>query len=163
MLFKAIKELVSDGITNIRLDIMGYANDYTEVLINKYGLDDYIHFTGSFSYMDALAKMAEYDTLVLVEAVMPDGIFFPSKFTDYAQLGKPILAVSPKTGFAHSMLRKYGGGIAVDNNDICSIKDGITSIYTSWQNNTIFEEYSSRLMFKEFASDRIIRTYKVFL
>ncbi len=159
LLFKAIKELVNEGITNIRLDIMGYANDYAEVLINKYGLNDYVHFIGSFPYMDALVKMAEYDTLVLVEAVMPDGIFFPSKFTDYSQLEKPVLAISPKTGFARSMLEKYGGGIATDNSDCESIKRSIVALYSSWQKQTITKEYSSCLLFKQFAAENIVKIF----
>ena len=162
LLFQVLRELLYKGC-EIQFDIMGYINDYVEQLISEYGLQDNVRFIGSYSYIDALVKMSEYDVLVLIEAIMEKGIFFPSKFTDYAQLGKPILAVSPKNGFAHDMLNRFQGGTAVDNNNIESIKDGITTFYASWQNNTLSTEYSSNRLFNNFSTERIVGTFKTIL
>lgn len=162
LLFQVLKGLLNGGY-KIQFDIMGYINDYVKQLISEYGLQDNVRFIGSYSYIDALVKMSEYDILVLIEAIMEKGIFFPSKFTDYAQLGIPILAVSPKNGFAHDMLNRFKGGIAVDNNNIESIKDGITTLYASWQNNTMSTEYSSNRLFNNFSTERIVGTFKTIL
>lgn len=66
--------------------------------------------------------MQEFDCLVLLEARLKKGIFFASKFTDYAQLEKPILAISPTNGFAADTLAQFGGGISVNNQSYRSIK-----------------------------------------
>lgn len=162
LLFQVLRELLHDGY-EIQFDIMGYINDYVEKLISEYGLQDNVRFIGSHSYIDALVKMSEYDVLVLIEAIMEKGIFFPSKFTDYAQLGKPILAISPKNGFAHDMFYRFKGGIAVDNNNIESIKDGLITLYASWQNKTLATEYNSNRLFNNFSTEYVLETFKTIL
>lgn len=163
LLFKAIRELIDEGYSNIQLDIMGHVNGYTQAMIEKYTLNDYIQFIGSYPYMEALQKMSSYDILVLVEAIMEKGIFFPSKFTDYAQLGKPILAVSPAEGFAHNMLEQYGGGIAVDNENYQSIKQGIHTLYQLWVDNSLRQKYNSQKLFANFSPQRVVSLYQTLL
>ena len=123
--FKAIRELIDEGYRSIQLDIMGYINEHTKLLIEKYDLKDHVCFVGSYPYMTAMQKMQEYDVLVLLEAVLKKGIFFASKFTDYAQLNRPILAISPVNGFANSTLTLQGGGIAVNTENYKAIKKAI--------------------------------------
>lgn len=163
LLFKAIKKLIDDGYNKLQLDVMGQVNDYTKDLINKYNLDDYVKLVGSFPYIKALDKMQEYDVFVLLEAKLEKGIFFASKFTDYAQLGRPILAISPSIGFAKDTITKYGGGICTDNTNEEDIKNGLLKLYNSWQSNHLLEDYPSENLYANFSAEHIINIYKSIL
>lgn len=158
--FKALRELIDEGVDMIEFAIMGKINDYTSELINKYRLEEYVKCIGSFPYMEALQKMMEFDCLVLLEAKLEKGIFFASKFTDYAQIGKPILAISPVDGFAADTISKYGGGICVDNEDATSIKQGIAELYSAWQNGTLASNYSTATLYDQFKAERVVDIYQ---
>ena len=158
--FKAIRELIDEGYRSIQLDIMGYINEHTKLLIEKYDLKDHVCFVGSYPYMTAMQKMQEYDVLVLLEAVLKKGIFFASKFTDYAQLNRPILAISPVNGFANSTLTLQGGGIAVNNENHKDIKKGILTLYKAWQENTLNEKYSTRQLYSRLSPEYVVNIYK---
>lgn len=159
LLFRGMRELIDEGCADFRLDIMGHTNAYAEGLVHQYHLTDHVHFLGGQPYMDALRTMGTYDVLVLLEAVMKTGIFFPSKFTDYAQLGKPILAISPTDGFAHDVLTQLGGGLAVDNTSVEAIKSGLRTLVRSWQAGRLAADFDTRALYADFAPDHVVALY----
>lgn len=158
--FKAMRELIDEGCSRMQFSIMGYINDYTNGLVAKYGLQNHVDCIGGFPYMEAVRKMQEFDCLVLLEAKLERGIFFASKFTDYAQIGKPILAISPKVGFAADTLAELGGGISVDNEDYRSIKQGIKSLYDDWVSGMLAERYSTASLYRQVSADRVVQIYE---
>lgn len=159
LLFRAMREMIDEGHSLIRLDIMGHINDYTQQLIDKYALSDYVGCAGSYPYMEAMQRLRAYDVLVLLEARLKRGIFFASKFTDYAQSTRPILAVSPKEGFAHDMLIQYGGGIFVDNENYQDIKCGLIKLYKAWEDDSLDSAYSTRQLYEEFSAQKVVDIY----
>ena len=163
LLFRAMREIVDDGHTHIHMDIMGHINDYTQLLIEKYGLSEYVGCAGSFPYMQAVNRLSDYDVLVLLEARMEKGIFFASKFTDYAQSNRPILAVSPKKGFATDIISKNGGGIAVDNEDAQDIKQGLLYIYKVWESNKLSDTLSTHKLYSQFTASVVVDIYNKLL
>jgi glycosyltransferase involved in cell wall biosynthesis len=157
--FKALRGIIDDGFSNFEFHIMGHVNSFTQSLIDKYDLQNYVKCPGSFQYMDALERMQLYDVLVLLEAKLEKGIFFASKFTDYAQIGLPILAISPEQGFAHDMISKYGGGLLANNEDVESIKLQIKTLISLWSSNQLGNINSHRL-FQEFSAEKVVDIYK---
>lgn len=158
--FKALRELIDEGFNKMEFSIMGHFNDYTTELIRKYQLEDYVKCIGGFPYMEAIQKMQEFDCLVLLEARLKKGIFFASKFTDYAQLGKPILAISPTNGFAADTLAQFGGGISVNNQSYRSIKNGILKLYMTWMNHTLSQDYSTQKLYEQVSAEHVIDIYE---
>ena len=159
LLFRAMREMVDEGYTRMQLDIMGHINDYTRDLIDKYSLSEYVGCAGSYPYMEAVTRLLDYDVLVLLEACLQRGIFFASKFTDYAQSTRPILAVSPKEGFAHDMLTQYGGGVFVDNEDYKDIKRGLLELYKAWDSDKLSEVYDTEALYNEFSAQKVVDIY----
>lgn len=157
-LFKAIEELKMQRNAQIQIDILGTKDEYTENLALVYS-EINIRFIGSYSYLEALGIMRNYDVLVLIEQVMDYGICFPSKLVDYAQLNKPILAISPLKGFVHEALNSFGGGIAADNTDYDSVKGALFQLYDSWLNNNLGVEYSSRKLLNSSLCENVIQAY----
>lgn len=158
-LFKAMRQLVDEGNTNFRLDIMGYHNPLSDHLVGKYGLQEYVKVIGSFSYFDAVEKLFDYDVMVLLEAQLEEGIFFASKTTDYALTGKPIFAVSPKRGFAHDMITKYHAGLAVDNASPEAIYGGLKELIERWGESTLCHLHS-RELYQEFAPSKVVEDFE---
>lgn len=159
LLFRAMREMIDEGYTHIQLDIMGYITDDTRILIDKYALGDYVGCIGCYPYMEAMQRMQDYDALLLLEARMKKGIFFASKFTDYAQVARPIFAISPVHGFAKDMITKYGGGVVVNNEDYKDIKRGLHDLYTAWESGRLSVDYNTKLLYEQFSARKIVQIY----
>lgn len=156
--FKAMRELIDNGKGQFRLDIMGHTNSYTEKLIDKYQLRQHVNLIGSYSYIEAIDKMQDYDVLVLLEARLEKGIFFASKFTDYAQTGRPIFAISPKNGFASQTIERFGGGICADNTNSQDIKESLKIVMSAWMQNQL-GKYTSNELYKQFSPNVVVKKY----
>ena len=163
LLFRAMREIIDEGYTHIHMDIMGHINDYTQQLIDKYALSENVGCAGSFPYMKAMNRLSNYDVLVLLEARMKRGIFFASKFTDYAQSNRPIFAVSPKDGFANDIISRNGGGIAVDNEDVQDIKQGLLYIYKAWESGKLSETLPTHKLYSQFTASVVADIYNKLL
>ena len=159
LFFKALREIIDETNIPISFDIMGIMSEYMFQLVEKYKLHNVVNFIGSYSYIDALNLMGKYDVLVLIEARMRNGIFFASKITDYAQVGRPILAISPIKGFAKSIIDQYGGGCFVHNEDLCEIKKGIWELYMAWRDNNLLRRYNTKELCEQFDSNRVAKIY----
>lgn len=157
--FLALRQLIDEGETGFEFHIMGHVNDYTNALIKKYRLDNYVKFIGSYTYLRALEKMQAYDVLVLLEAKLDKGIFFASKFTDYLQTGLPILAISPTLGFAVDKLCGQKGEYIANNQDPNSIYATFKKILLDFRANKKIETSSSEL-FEEVRAQSVIYKLK---
>jgi len=161
--FQALRKLIDeDGFRDFEFHIMGNINDYTTGLIKKYGLEDFVKCIGSFNYMEALSKMQSYDVLVLLEARLDKGIFFASKFTDYLQTGLPIMAISPKVGFAADKLKGKRGEFLADNADSNSIYDTLKKVVASWKRGTLMDN-KSKTIYKEVAPASVVSKLKTII
>jgi len=132
--FNALKRLGERiGPDGFRLDIIGVCTTEVREMAAEPGISA-IRFLGNKNYYSAMELLTGYDLLVVVEAPLRTGIFFPSKFVDYLQSGKPVLGVSPATGFMERVLnREHGCGIAADCTDPDAIFTGLTELYDEWR------------------------------
>ena len=158
LMFRALREILNSGFSQFEFHIMGHVNDYTQQLIHKYDLEEYVKCIGSYPYLSAIEKMQEYDVLVLLEAKLEKGIFFASKFTDYAQTGLPILAISPIKGFANDMISTYHSGILADNSNMQIIKQAIEQIIQLWKDKKL-DTISSYNMYQNFMPSKVVSQY----
>ena len=157
--FRAIRMLIDAGYSRIQLDIMGKTSEFTDNLIRKYSLTEYVKIIGNFDYFDAISHLNDYDVLVLLEAQLDYGIFFASKLTDYAQTGRPIFAISPENGFAKETINQYNAGIVVNNNDVESIKEGLKRLILLWEKGELYK-LSSNNLYKQFSPNTVVNQYK---
>ena len=76
--------------------------------IKAHGLEENFSFRPTVGYEESLEYMAGADALLLVESVMEEGIFLPSKFADYAGSGRPLLMFSPEDGGIADLVGGFG-------------------------------------------------------
>ncbi len=129
-------------------------------MVQKYSLEKYVRFIGAFSYMEALKKMSTYNVLVIIEADMKDGIFLPSKVTDYSQLGVPIFAITPQKSCISRLIDTYGGGVTADCSSVNFICAGIEELYHDWKSDLGMKKYDTTKLYSNFKPENIIENYK---
>jgi hypothetical protein len=78
------------------------------------------------------AWMAEADVALLVEANLEEGLFFPSKLSDYLTGGRPILALSPARGVTADFLSQ-GGGVLAGPEDVEGIAAALERLHGLWR------------------------------
>jgi glycosyltransferase involved in cell wall biosynthesis len=84
------------------------------------------------------AWMADADVALLVEANLAEGLFFPSKLSDYLAGGRPILALSPGRGVAADVL-SAGGGILAGPEDVPGIAAALETLHSLWESGRLAE------------------------
>jgi glycosyltransferase involved in cell wall biosynthesis len=160
LFFQAIVQFLHQNEqATISIDLLGVTNSQLEALVTKYSLENHVHFIGSLPYMNALLKMAEYDVLIIIEANSKDGIYLPSKVTDYSQLGIPIFAITPEKSCIHKLMTKYGGGVSSDCSSKNTISNGMQELYDVWQEDYMMKKYNTTQLYSCFKAENIIEKY----
>ncbi len=126
-----------NGSVKVTCDIVGVEDTNLAAVIQDVGLQEHVRFSGPKSFDDTLEAISQCDVAVLIEAPCEHGIFLPSKIIDYAQTGRPILSISPRTGVMRDLLSEYGGGIHADNRSQGSIESALDQFVQLWLENRL--------------------------
>ncbi len=161
-LFIALKDFSENPHVrhDVKFTIIGIENVNLKEKAKKYKIEKIINFTGPLSYTDTIGKLAENNVLVVLEGQYDEGIYLPSKFIDYVQIGKPILAISPKNSTLNDILQKYRGGIAADCCTPKTITAALFELYKHWENGSLNDEYGSQNLYSLFSPETIIEQYE---
>ena len=73
--------------------------------ISRYHLENYVEVIPPVSYEESLNYISSSDVCLVLEANCEEGIFMPTKITDYQQCGKPIWAISPAIGVLNDLYK----------------------------------------------------------
>jgi len=160
--FQALANFVEkkSDAARLKVNILGLEDIDLNNLVKKHHLERNVNFVGPMSYRKTLDSCLESDVLVVLEAPYVEGIYLPSKFVDYVQTGRPILAISPATGTLHDLLSSHGGGIAADCTSVGDIVLALEKLYAEWLRGTLDEVYGSRRLHDLFSPKTIIGLYK---
>lgn len=134
--------------------------DHVNQVAAEVGIRNLVVIEQPKPYEQMHAALDDCDVLAIIEAPMKEGVFLPSKFVDYAQTGRPILAVSPTVGTLVDLLTEHGGGIAVDGQSSAAIADGIQLLFDSWKAGTLQESHGSQRLVKLFRKEHVIGLYE---
>jgi glycosyltransferase involved in cell wall biosynthesis len=125
-----------------------------------HGVEDLVRIEASRPYTEMPEILKSADVLVIIEAMVEEGIFLPSKFVDYVCTGQPILAVSPPAGTLNDYLREHGGGIAADGRKAAEVADAIEVLYSRWSDGTLYDHFGSSKLFPLFSEDGVLNRYR---
>lgn len=150
-----------NGDTPLHIKFVGLGAQVEGVmdLAREFGLKVVVSIESAKSYEATQKLIAEATALVLIEADCEEGIFFPSKFVDFVQAGRPILALSPKDGTIHDILCRHGGGLAVNGQAPEEVAEAIAAFYTAWVAGSINENFGSEALFPLFSEPCVIERY----
>ncbi|MDE5555727.1 MAG: hypothetical protein K2J10_11180, partial [Muribaculaceae bacterium] len=135
----ALKRLVSD-IPNIKisLSLLGLADDTLQEYISYLRLDSYVKLLKPVAYGDSIKVLSDHDVAVIFEAPCEEGIFLPTKVSDYMQSGVNIFAVSPCVGVLNDLFRNSKIGYFADITDENAIYSELKRLYDDFVANSLF-------------------------
>ncbi|MDD8025389.1 MAG: hypothetical protein PHI34_02665 [Acidobacteriota bacterium] len=129
-------------------------------LISSLRLSSVISISPPLPYPQAMAEMSRETVLVVIEAPMAEGFCLPSKIADYAQAGRPILAVSPRPSTLADLLAEHGGGLAADGGSPEDVARAIEVLYEGWSGGNLRDDWSTRRLSAYFAAPRVLGLYE---
>ncbi|HUX95278.1 MAG TPA: glycosyltransferase [Bacteroidales bacterium] len=160
-LLEAIAKIKNESTVKLSLHFFGIFDKDFISLTFKYNLQDTIFFHKSKPYELMLSDLSNYEVLLLLEGQYETGILLLSKLSDYASAGRPILCVSPANGVIPDLIKKYGGGVAVDNKNSLSIYEGLIEMINDWNNEWVNSKvFSINNLFEQFCPMRILSKYE---
>jgi glycosyltransferase involved in cell wall biosynthesis len=124
--------------SRVSLVLVGPEDRATLALAEELGLAANVACTGRVSYEESLRRMRMATVCLLVEGSMPEGIYLPSKFPDYVQNGKPVVALSPLVGTIADLLPARGLTV-VHVEDSAGIEASLARHYDAFVAGTISE------------------------
>jgi glycosyltransferase involved in cell wall biosynthesis len=98
--------------THFEFEIIGGMDAGFEAAAKALGVGHMLRRRSGLPYLACLERLANADLQVMVEAPCEQGVFLPSKLTDYVEVGRPILAISPRVGVVRELIDACGFGVA---------------------------------------------------
>lgn len=122
---------------NIKLYFQGVLPNDMLTFIEKLGLKDYVEILPAVSYKESMLALSKYQVVLIIEAPCEEGIFLPTKVSDYMQEGKIICAISPKVGVLNDL---YNAGYIGYFANCCSkddIQNMINVLYKDFRDSNV--------------------------
>lgn len=134
-LVKSINQLEDDILNDIRITILGVKQptDFIDSTIKS----EVFEFLPPVTYSKSIKILNEFDVAIIVEAPCEEGIFLPTKVSDFMQSGIPIWAISPKKGVLNDLYNNGHIPYFSDITDVESIKRTLLNIYKDFKSNSI--------------------------
>jgi len=140
----------------LQFDFFGVMDDFNERVIKKNNLSNIVKFHGLVNYDGSLKLIGKASVLLLIEAILNDGIFLPSKFCDYAVSKKPIICFSPRNGTIADLLGETHPGLL--GQKVEEVTNGLIHLFNAWTSKKGLEDYSF-LKAESFTSDTVISEF----
>lgn len=152
-LLAALERLPSGVREDLRIE---FAGRYAEAPQAPAGI---VTFAPSMPPDAVRAWMAGADVALLIEAALAEGIFFPSKLSDYLAGGRPILALSPRRGVTADLLAD-GGGVLVEPGDEAGIAAALERLHGLWREGRLAELAPRPEQAAAVSEDRVVPIYE---
>lgn len=130
-LLQALKELLLDKkITKDELTItfMGKTNVDEKLMMEEEPLKGVVNMRNSVAYHESMKILAEYDIALIIEAACDEGIFLPTKVSDFMMAGKRMFAICPRIGVQNDLFKQGFISYFGDVTDVQSIKNALLKI-----------------------------------
>ena len=157
---RAFVSLERPAVGSFLLEQVGYADTSFFEISRAFEVESYVSATGPLPYLQTMDLLAQSTVNLLVEAPCNEGIFLPGKFIDYAQVRRPILAISPDRGVAARLLALNGGGIHADVRSPSAIAAAITELYQNWSAGQLDARYGSETLAQPYQPEAVIGGYR---
>lgn len=147
--FMAIRRLL-DNYPNapISFNILGVSSPQMTSIIDELSLQNIVKIIPPVEYKKSLEIVGSYNVAVIIEADCPEGVFLPTKATDFMQIGIPVLSISPSVGVLNDLYKEGNISYFAPVDDIDEIYETLVKIYQDFQNKCLPENYNVGKNFK---------------
>lgn len=122
---------------SIKVDVIGVMDSSFNGKLERYGLTGIVSGIPPLSYLDSLKFLLDYNICLIVEANVPEGIFLPTKVSDFMQEHMPIMAVSPQVGVLNDLYKESYIGYFADVCDPNTVEKALERLYSDFSNKSI--------------------------
>ena len=121
----------------ILFHVLGGLDAEAVEFIKEMNLSDYVQYIKPVEYHKSLELLNDYHISVIIEADCEEGIYLPTKVSDFMQKQIPIFSVSPKNGTLSDLHHKGNIPYFADVQSPESIAKTLTEIYKDFKCNNI--------------------------
>lgn len=140
----------------IEVTILGVFDDEVNHYIKDLGLSDCIKIKEPVSYDKSLEELANHHVALIIEANCEEGIFMPTKVSDFVQCGKPVFAISPKQGVLNDLYNSNCITYFASVDDVDAIYNELVKLHNDFLEKKSFVQSYIPLSFTE---EEIINQY----
>lgn len=155
---EGLKFFIDANNPSIKVSFLGKLYQHDLDLIKEYALEKYIDYLSPVEYTESLSLLEQYDVALIIEAKCEEGIYLPTKVTDFFQEHISIFTVSPINGTLHDMYLTgdipYFANVADKN----TIAESLKCIYADFLNKSIKQNQIP----DTFQPESIINQYRSF-
>jgi glycosyltransferase involved in cell wall biosynthesis len=154
---KSFLDTSADAAALTRFILVGPEDKETQSWVCQLGLERNVENLGSVNYEDSLDYIASASACVLIECGTDESIFFPSKLADYLVCGKPVIALSPRTGIAADFASR-GELIRIDH-DREAVRNALTALYSEFKLGTLSSRNPSDRLIARLQGESVAREF----
>lgn len=127
---KALARFVHENPNaQLKAFFQGVLPDRLRELIGRLDLGKWIEILPAVSYKESIEQLSNYNVALIIEAPCEEGVFLPTKVSDYMQADKTIWAISPSKGVLHDLYNNGNIGYFADCLDEEGILNELDNIY----------------------------------
>lgn len=159
-LLQATKELLEEKKINkddLSITFMGKTNPDEMEMIVKDPLREVVNMRDPVAYHQSLNVLKEYDVALIIEAACEEGIFLPTKVSDFMMAGMRMLAICPLTGVQHDLYEQGYISYFGDVTNVESIKKALLEIVDD-SKKTEWDDYNVNVP-KSFTADYTVEQF----
>ena len=139
--------------------ILGVTGQDIQQKIASHSLQEHVHTIAPVSYNTSMEMLADYDVAVIIEAKCEEGLFLPTKVSDFMQSGIPIFAISPAKGILNDLFNNGNIPYYASNEDEIQIMQEIERLYTDYMEDHIGNKW---IIPENYREDSVTRAYLSF-
>jgi len=142
----------------VQFDILGKTSEHLQEIVEKNALHDCVHIIPPMEYEKSLSVVSQYDIAVIIEAEqLEEGIFMPTKVSDFMQCATPIFAVSPIKGTLSDLYQNDNIPYFADVKSPINIAEELEIIYKAFESkalkhNVIPDDFKKESIIKQYLS-----------
>lgn len=140
----------------MRVDILGLVEEEVPGLIQELGLSTYVKVLPSVSYNESLEIAKKHQVCILIEAPMAEGIYLPTKVSDFMQNGNVIFAISPSEGVLNDIYKEGYIGYFADNTQQEMILEQLNKLYQDYRAGVIQDKAKVK---PEYLDKAVVKQY----
>ena len=143
----------------LKVCMLGVLDNSIDVCLENYGLKQVVSVHPPVDYLSSLKMLKDYQVGMIIEAPCHEGIFLPTKVSDFMQAGINIFAISPSRGVLNDLYKNHYIDYFASCTDKNEIYETLERIYNDFLNGKLPRQISIP---KSYLPHSVIDQYNLF-
>lgn len=145
--------------SQIHVSFLGVTDSCFLSKVKELQLEKYVELLPPVDYFKSIEILSDYHCAVIIEAPCEEGVFLPTKVSDFQQSGIHTFAISPDTGVLKDLYNLGYISYFADCTSIESIETELTKIYYDFKNENLLKPIKIN---PEYLPENVVAQYESF-